>query len=249
MQILNLREGEPFRMGKGVNWRIIHPDMGAREVTLNHGIHGPGHEFTQHVHDQSEDIFILLEGGVSVRQGDVYTPIRAGEAAFIPVGEVHGTVNTTDREARLISFQCPPDMALYSGARDRAATDTPKPPAGHTSAVQIISLERGSPVFGKPGDWRNVISAEKGARHLAVDHIRLFPGEGFEHEAQQTEVAYVLLAGSAEVTSGAGKWSLTKDAVIFAGPGDTFALSQVSAEAAVLIRTQAQTCGELHRRP
>jgi len=238
LEILNLREGEPFRMGSGVNWRIIHPDMGAEQLTLNHAIHGPGHEFTQHVHDRSEDIFIVLEGGVSVRQGDVYTPIWAGEAAFIPVGEVHGTVNTTDADARLISFQCPPDMALYNGTRDKG--DIPRPRAGHTSGVQIITLAKGSPVFGKPCEWRNVICAEKGARHMAVDYIRLSPGEGFEHEPEETEVAYVLLAGGVEVGWRAKEQRLAKDDVIFAGPGDGFAASQVGAEALVLVRTQAR---------
>lgn len=237
LEILNLREGEPFRMGSGVNWRIIHPDMGAKHLTLNHAVHGPGHEFTQHVHDRSEDIFIVLEGGVSVRQGDVYTPIGAGEAAFIPVGEVHGTVNTTDADARLISFQCPPDTALYSGARDKG--DIPRPAPGHTSGVQIITLAKGSPAFGKVGEWRNVICAQKGARHMTVDYIRLSSGEGFEHEPEETEVTYVLLSGSAQITSGGNEWALTEDDIIFAGPGDTFLLSQGGAEAVALVRAQA----------
>ena len=63
MQILNLEDGIFFEMGDGKNWRVVHPEMGATQITLNHGIHAPGQEFTQHIHDQSEDAIIWLEGG------------------------------------------------------------------------------------------------------------------------------------------------------------------------------------------
>jgi len=125
MQILNLEKGMFFQMGKGQNWRVIHPDMGAKQMTLNHSLHSPGHEFTQHTHDESEDVFIILEGGVSVRQGDLLTPITAGDVVFVPSNEVHGTVNTTDSRARLISFQSPPDIVLYQGKRDVSSEATP----------------------------------------------------------------------------------------------------------------------------
>lgn len=42
-------------MGRGSNWHIVHPDMGTRRLTLNHGLHEPGLEFTQNLHDESED--------------------------------------------------------------------------------------------------------------------------------------------------------------------------------------------------
>ena len=115
MQLLDLYAGRAFRMGKGSNWRIVHPEMGARRLTLNHGLHEPDQEFTQHLHDESEDMIVVLEGGGALRQGDTYTPIEAGEGIFVPVGEVHGTVNDSGAPARLISFQAPPDPALYAG--------------------------------------------------------------------------------------------------------------------------------------
>ena len=48
MQILNLEQGLFFEMGDGKNWRVVHPDMGATQITLNHGIHAPGQEFQRH---------------------------------------------------------------------------------------------------------------------------------------------------------------------------------------------------------
>ena len=37
MQLLNLEQGIFFQMGDGKNWRVVHPDMGAQQITLNHG--------------------------------------------------------------------------------------------------------------------------------------------------------------------------------------------------------------------
>lgn len=241
MQILNLEKGVWFRMGKGQNWRVVHPDMGARQLTLNHGLHAPGHEFTQHTHGESEDVFVILEGGVSVRQGDVLTPVTAGDVVFIPSDEVHGTVNTTDHAARLISFQSPPDMALYRGQRDLSPEATPKPQAGHRSAVQITNMTKGGPVFGKPGNWRSVVSAERGAKHLALDYIQLGAGDVFEHRPGQTEEIYVLISGKSEVESGSGHWALEAHDVIFLKPGDTFSLSQSGTEPVTLIHCWAQS--------
>ena len=187
MQLLDLYAGRAFRMGKGSNWRIVHPEMGARRLTLNHGLHEPGQEFTQHLHDESEDMIVVLEGGGALRQGDTCTPIEAGEGIFVPVGEVHGTVNDSGAPARLISFQAPPDPALYAGKRDHGAGASPLPPAGHRSEVRIFTLAKGGPTLGQPGDWRCVVSEAQGARHLGLDYIGLPAHEDLSHTATSAE--------------------------------------------------------------
>ena len=224
MQILNLEEGEFFQMGKGKNWRVIHPDMGAREITLNHGLHAPGHEFTQQTHGETEDAIVILEGETSLRQGDSLTPIAAGEVAYVPCNEVHGTFNTTDNPMRVISFQAPPDVALYLGERD--SLEPPRPQSGHSSGVQISTMTKGGPVFGKPGDWRSVISADRGAKNLALDYIQLGAGEGFDHTPTAKEGVYVVIDGEAEVNADGDQWNLKKYDVIFLQPDDMFFLSQ-----------------------
>jgi mannose-6-phosphate isomerase-like protein (cupin superfamily) len=238
MKILNLESGTPFQMGKGKNWRVVHPDMGARQITLNHGLHQPGQEFTQHIHDASEDMIIVLEGGGAMRQGSVYTPIAAGEGIFVPAGEAHGTVNTTDQPARLISFQAPPDMALYRGERDRP-DHAPTPEPGRRSHVQVIPMHKAGPVFGKPGDWRSVISPEKGSQHLALDRIQLGVGEGFTHEGINSESIYVLIAGQATVRAEGQMRTLNARDVIFVQPGDAFSLSQTGEEPLTLVHCWA----------
>ena len=238
MQILNLESGTLFQMGKGKNWRVVHPDMGARQLTLNHGQHAPGQEFTQHIHDKSEDMIVVLEGGGHIRQGDVYTPITAGDGIFVPAREVHGTVNTTDKPARLISFQSPPDMALYRGERDHPS-QAPKPEPGHRSGVQVIVMTKGSPAFDKPGNCRSVASPQKGSQHLALDRIQLDAGEGFTHERISTEAIYVLVDGQAEARANGQTWALTAKDVIFLEPEDTFSLLQIGSEPVTLLHCWA----------
>jgi len=236
MQVLNLHSGSPFQMGRGKNWRVVHPDMGSKQLTLNHGLHAPGQEFTQHYHDASEDAIVVLEGGGAIRQGSVYTPIAAGDVIFVPEGEIHGTVNTTEEMARLISFQAPPDMALYRGERD-TPDEAPSPQPGHRSNVQVINMARSGPVFGKSADWRSVVSPQKGSVHLSLDYIHLRKGESFTHEPIETESIYVLRDGCAEVTfvltcqeqafNDTETLTLQQHDVLFLAPGDTFSLSQV----------------------
>ena len=235
MQLLDLFAGRAFRMGKGSNWRIVHPEMGARRLTLNHGLHEPGQEFTQHLHDESEDMIVVLEGCGSLRQGDTYTPVEAGEGIFVPVGEVHGTVNDSGAPARLISFQAPPDPALYAGRRDHAAGASPQPPAGHRSEVRILTLAKGGPALGQPGDWRCVVSAAQGARHLGLDHIRLRAHEELTHTATFAEEIFVVVDGSATIRANGQPHLLARYGVLFLQQGDRLVL-RIEGEPLALLR-------------
>ena len=237
MEILNLEKGIFFQMGNGQNWRVIHPDMGAKQITLNHGLHAPGDEFTQHTHDETEDLIVSLEEGGSMRQGHIYTPFKAGDALFVPANEIHGTKNTTDKIARVMSFQSPPDIALYRGARD--VKEIPIPKKGHISGIQIITMDQGGPIFGKPGDWRNVISKEKGAKHLSMDYIKLYPGDEFEHEPLETESVYVLTIGKADVSYNKQHWDIKSHDVLFLKPGDAFHLKNNGAGPAKIVNCWA----------
>jgi quercetin dioxygenase-like cupin family protein len=195
MKILNLEGGSPFSMGKGKNWSVLNPDVGAEGITLNHSLHDDGHEFPQHIHDESIDIILVLEGAVQLRQGEHYTPLAAGEAALIPAGEVHGTVNRSGRTARLISFQIPPDLALYRGERNKADSETPKPQPGGESTVEIVALAKGGPRFASGAEVRNVFSPRKSSPTASLDYLRLASGEEFAFSNSGSESVFVLLSG------------------------------------------------------
>ena len=118
VRVVRFAESVPFQMGEVTSRRIIHPGLGAKNTTLNLSVSKPGNEFAQHVHDYSDDTILVLDGEVNLRQGESLRLFKAGECAFVPTGQIHGTVTAGKGEATMISFQNPPDLILYTGARD-----------------------------------------------------------------------------------------------------------------------------------
>lgn len=167
MRVIRFSESQQFRMGNMVSNRIVHPAMGAKLLTFNLSESDPGDEFAQHLHDESDDTILVLEGAADLRQGDSRRRVPAGQAAFVPPRQIHGTV-TTDPKTVMVSFQTPPDFALYSGARDpsRGATDLSKG-AITPGAVKYFDFASRDGVFLGPG---------VGAARVKAAHYRLRPG-------------------------------------------------------------------------
>ena len=113
------RDGKAFRMGNTESKVLISPETGSRHVTFNYIRYESGAEFPQHIHDESEDVFFVLEGSGWFKTGEKLTPIAPGDVVFIPPGEMHGTVAGPDGML-VISCQGPPDQQLYTGELDRA---------------------------------------------------------------------------------------------------------------------------------
>lgn len=174
LQRLTLADAISFKMGRIEGKRMVYPDMGAKRLTFNYIESQPGDEFPQHVHDYSDDTFLVLQGQVDVRQGDSRRHLGAGHAAFVPSGQIHGTITTGTLKAVLISFQTPPDLRLYTGERDSSKPGA-KPPAGVITpgAVQLIKFQDKNGFFLHRG---------LGSRRVAVAYRTLKPSEEFAAE-------------------------------------------------------------------
>src|SRR3712207_1877140 len=108
-KILNVhRDGKSFSMGNTHARVVVSPDIGARHVTFNYIRYEAGAEFPQHLHDQSEDVFFVLEGSGWLKEGTKLTPIGPGDVVFVPPGEMHGTV-AGPQGMLVVSCQGPPD--------------------------------------------------------------------------------------------------------------------------------------------
>src|SRR5450432_771315 len=112
VRVVRFSEGKPFHMGKVTSMRVVSPDNGAKDLTLNLSVSAAGSEFSQHVHDYSDDTILVLEGAADLRQGDSRTRMNAGTCAFVPQGQIHGTITALD-DTVMISTQTPPDLVLY----------------------------------------------------------------------------------------------------------------------------------------
>src|SRR5689334_3910663 len=89
VRVIRFAEGKPFQMGKVTSRRIVHPDLGAKRTTLNYSVSTDGSEFSQHVHDISDDTILVPQGQMDLRQGDSRVPYKAGQCAFVPAGQIH----------------------------------------------------------------------------------------------------------------------------------------------------------------
>jgi mannose-6-phosphate isomerase-like protein (cupin superfamily) len=221
MQILSLTSGESFTMGKGKNWRVIHPGMGAEWITLNHALHDVGNEFVQHIHDLSDDIIVVLDGDVSLRQGSAYTLAKKGESLMIPAGEVHGTVNTGRKTARMVSFQSPPDKALYSGERNKSQDDRPVPSRDRVSGVLVVRMKSGSPDFRASCDWRRVFGPEHGSSRMELWSGSLESADAIDLVEKGREGVFIVEKGALLLSSATLPDSLLPEgAVVFLSQGD-----------------------------
>lgn len=171
VRVVRFAESVPFQMGEVTSRRIIHPGLGAKNTTLNLSVSKPGNEFAQHVHDYSDDTILVLDGEVNLRQGDSLRLFHAGECAFVPTGQIHGTVTAGKGEATMISFQNPPDLILYTGARDSKKPGA-APPKGMITpgAVKYVNFRAKNGPFTD----RKLGSARASGRHR-----RLKRGEKF----------------------------------------------------------------------
>lgn len=240
-RFINLEDGAVFHMGQGFSRQLISPEAGGGNITLNYSVFQDGQEFPQHFHEVSADIFIVLEGSVSVRQGERYTPTRQGEFTYIPPGEVHGTVNDIPGEATLISFQSPPDPALYSGDRDPAQTGvTPQPQSDRLSKVRIASLRRGDPeIVDEARKW-NAADPDWGAAEMTLSYLELDPGAEMQREAfGGGETVVFVWGGTAQVACSGAKGTLRHGGAALLAPEEGYAIRNVGSEELKIIRCQA----------
>lgn len=232
IRLFKITDGVPFKMGKVDSRRILHPDMGARTLTLNYAVSEPGNEFPQHVHDYSDDTFLVLQGQVDVRQGDSLRPLYTGQAAFVPSGQVHGTVTTGTGTAILISFQCPPDMVLYSGARDSSRQGA-APPKGVITpgAVKLLDFSKQNGFFVHP---------KMGSKRVAVAHRLLKSGEKFSTDvAEDTEQMLFVWKGRLQVEARQGTFEVAERETLFISEKNHLDVRNSSADQAIVIQVQA----------
>ena len=237
---LSASKAAAFQMGKGDSRNLVGPSTGAQDITLNYSVFQADEEFPQHFHEESADIFIVLEGGVSVRQGDAYTPISAGQFAYVPSPEVHGTVNTSGAEATLISFQAPPDQALYRGERDPSKTGTtPRPPDNHRTTVRIDKLASGdASKEGTTASWAPA-SPATGTPEMRLDYYELGQGGLLEAASANKEAVWFVWSGEVSITAGGETLRASRHEGAFIPSGEAQTVRNDRNEAARLIRCQA----------
>lgn len=211
IRIVRFSESDPFRMGTVTSRRIIHPGHGAKKTTLNLSVSEPGAEFAQHTHGESTDTILVLEGEVNLRQGPSLTLFKAGEFAFVPAGQIHGTITAGTSEAVMISFQNPPDLVLYTGARDSSRAGA-APPQGDITPGAV-----------KYGNFREkngrFVGPEQGASVVSAFHRKLARNETFQTAVKaEGEALLFVWKGAIRVHDGTKRYTAgERDTVFISG--------------------------------
>jgi quercetin dioxygenase-like cupin family protein len=208
IRVVKFSESDPFRMGEVTSRRIVHPGLGAKKTTLNLSVSKPGSEFAQHVHDYSDDTILVLDGEVNLRQGDSLRLFKAGECAFVPTGQIHGTITAGTREATMISFQNPPDLILYTGARDSKRPGAAQPKGDITpGAVKYVNFSKKSGPFTGP---------QQGSKRASGSHLKLKNKQSFTAAVQpEGEQLLFVWRGSLTVEDGAKTYTAGERDTVF----------------------------------
>ncbi len=231
VRVIRFSEGKPFHMGKVTSMRIVSPDQGAKELTLNYSHSETDSEFSQHVHDHSDDTILVLQGAADLRQGASRTPIRAGTCAFVPAGQIHGTI-TTAPDTIMISTQVPPDLVLYTGARDSSKPGAAAPQGVITpGAVKYVNFSNQAGSF---------VNSSMGAKRVAVAKRILKRGETLKIDgASHGEQLVFVWKGAVAAKSGGESYKVQeRDTLLLTGEG-TLIVSGDSDQPATIFHVQA----------
>lgn len=231
IRVVKFSEGKPFRMGKVTSMRLVHPDLGAKRLTLNYSASEAGYEFSQHIHDNSDDTILVLKGNADLRQGGVRHPMVAGTCAFVPAGQTHGTITTANGTV-MISFQTPPDLALYTGSRDSSRPGAAAPKLVATpGAVKYIRFANRNGFFVYPGET---------GPHVAVARRELKPGRQFTTGiGQGGEQLLFVWSGEVSVQGGGRDYAVgPRDTAFITGPNE-ITVRDTASQPAVVFEVQA----------
>ena len=114
---------EPIIVPPGQGHRVGNVEFLARTADtprFNFGIIeiAPGRELEQHVHDQEDDSFYILEGEMIFLFGDDSATAPPGTFVLAPPGVVHGFRNDGKEPVRMLNIHAPAGFDRRIGLRD-----------------------------------------------------------------------------------------------------------------------------------
>jgi quercetin dioxygenase-like cupin family protein len=87
---------------------IAGATVGAKSCVVKLGVYQPGGSSIFHVHEKQEHVFYILEGALTLEDKNKHKlTAHAGEALYVPAGEVHAAFNYTDKKIVYIAVTSP----------------------------------------------------------------------------------------------------------------------------------------------
>jgi len=82
--------------------------FGSRGLSVTWVEGAPGSEQPRHVHEESEQVYIIVRGRGLMKAGTEQQSVSAGTLVFIPPGTPHAIENTGDEPLVFVSAASPP---------------------------------------------------------------------------------------------------------------------------------------------
>lgn len=90
-------------MSPGLHVRmLVDAAGGSRSLTIGDLTVTPDSQIPQHIHPDTEEAMVILEGRLELVLGDQTTTIGPGDTVLAPAGMVHGFVNRDREPARML---------------------------------------------------------------------------------------------------------------------------------------------------
>ena len=86
------------------NVRLIDAEHGSESLRVGESTLAPGTRIPTHIHPNTEEAVVVLEGAVEVVLGNQRMTLGPGDSMLAPAGTKHGTQNRSERPAKLISI-------------------------------------------------------------------------------------------------------------------------------------------------
>ncbi len=82
---------------------LVGAEQGARSLWVGHLEIGPGASVTTHIHPDTEEAMVIVEGELEAVLGDEVVTLGPGDTVLAPAGIKHGFVNRSSEKAALLA--------------------------------------------------------------------------------------------------------------------------------------------------
>ncbi len=90
-----------------LGWCSRPADTGAEQLVVTEVTLSPGGGHAFHKHPRQEEVIYVIEGQIEQWREEEKRIMRPGDSVFLPVGTVHASFNTSDRDAKVLAILSP----------------------------------------------------------------------------------------------------------------------------------------------
>ena len=104
MPIIQHSDAPSVETNPGVNRAtLVDATQGALSMHIGHLTINPGTRVVTHIHPDTEEAMIIVEGSLEAILADEVVNVGPGDAVLAPAGVKHGFVNRTQEKATLLA--------------------------------------------------------------------------------------------------------------------------------------------------